>query len=615
MGSKGLNIEELSTTNQQLSTDRGDMNIVIVGHVDHGKSTIIGRLLADTNTLPKGKLEQVKEMCRRNSRPFEYAFLLDALKDEQAQGITIDSARSFFKTKKRDYIIIDAPGHIEFLKNMVTGAARAEAALLVIDANEGIKENSKRHGYLLSMLGIKQICVLVNKMDLVDYSETRFNEIERDYRAFLKEIDIEPDSFIPVSGMMGDSIASLMDNIPWYHGKTVLEMLDTFYTSKQEEDLPFRMPVQAIYKFTRDGDDRRIVAGTIDTGKISVGDEVIFYPSGKKSTVKTIEVFNSKKPQQVTAGNAVGFTLDEQIYVKRGDLACIVGEKKPQVTTRFKTNLFWLGRESLIKNKKYMLKVGTTKIGVQVEDIIRVIDASSLSGHEKEQVERHDVAELILRTDKAIAFDLAAEIDKLGRFVIVDQFEIAGGGIITESLSDEVSWARDKAQLRSEKWNTGYVSMAQRAERYNQRPTLILITGKKEVDRKSYAAELERRLFKDGKFVYFISLGNFIYGMNGDIKALEEGHIEEHFRRLAEFSNIMLSSGQILIVSAQDVSEKELKVIQTGIDESMIESIWIGDGVSNDTKYSMIVNNNTDPKSFSISVKEYLQEKGIIFKY
>lgn len=591
------------------------MNIVIVGHVDHGKSTIIGRLLADTHSLPEGKLEQVKEMCRRNSRPFEYAFLLDALKDEQAQGITIDAARVFFKTDKRDYIIIDAPGHIEFLKNMVTGAARAEAALLVIDANEGIKENSKRHGYLLSMLGIKQICVLVNKMDLVDYSEDRFNEIERDYKEFLKEIDIEPDAFIPVSGMMGDSVASLTENMPWYQGKTVLEMLDTFKTLKQEGDMPFRMPVQDIYKFTRDGDDRRIVAGTIDSGNIKVGDKVIFYPSGKKSTVKSIEAFNAEKPQSVSSGNAVGFTLDEQIYIKRGDVACIVGEKKPEVTTRFKTNLFWLGRESLVKNKRYMLKIGTVKVGVQVEEVLRVIDASSLSGQDKEQVDRHDVAELILKTEKAIAFDLASEIDKMSRFVLVDQYEIAGGGIISESLSDEVSWARDKAQLRSEKWEHGYVSMSQRAERYNQKPTLIIVTGKKEIDRKSFAAELERRLFKDGKFAYYISLGNFIYGINGDIKALKEGHNEEHFRRLAEFSNIMLSSGQLLIVSAQEVSEKELSVIRTSIDDSMIECIWIGDEAPDNTEYSMVVNDTMDAKAFSVSVKEHLQKKGIIFSF
>ena len=192
------------------------MNIVIVGHVDHGKSTIIGRLLADTHSLPEGKLEQVKETCRRNSKPFEYAFLLDALKDEQSQGITIDAARCFFKTDKRHYIIIDAPGHIEFLKNMVTGASRAEAALLVIDAKEGIQENSRRHGYLLSMLGIKQIAVLVNKMDLVNFDKKVFDGIVSEYRKFLKKIDIEPRIFIPVSGMKGDGIAKNTKDMGWY---------------------------------------------------------------------------------------------------------------------------------------------------------------------------------------------------------------------------------------------------------------------------------------------------------------------------------------------------------------------------------------------------------------
>jgi len=211
-----------------------DMNVVIAGHVDHGKSTIIGRLLADTGSLPEGKLEQVKETCRRNSKPFEYAFLLDALKDEQAQGITIDSARCFFETEQRRYIILDAPGHIEFLKNMVTGAARAEAALLVIDADEGIQENSRRHGYMLSMLGIKQVTVLVNKMDLVDYSQEVFAEIVEEYTEFLSEIDITPSTFVPVSGMEGDNIASLSEQTPWYEAETVLGVLDSF----EAEGLP-----------------------------------------------------------------------------------------------------------------------------------------------------------------------------------------------------------------------------------------------------------------------------------------------------------------------------------------------------------------------------------------
>ncbi|HEX2251161.1 MAG TPA: GTP-binding protein [Gemmatimonadales bacterium] len=268
------------------------MNIVIVGHVDHGKSTVIGRLLADTHSLPEGKLEQVRAQCELNSKPFEYAFLLDALKDEQAQGITIDAARVFFKSRRRHYLILDAPGHIEFLKNMITGAARAEAALLVIDAAEGVQENSRRHGYMMSLLGIRQLAVVVNKMDLVGWDRGVYDRIVREYGAFLSQVGIEPACFIPVSARSGDNIAEPSDHLPWHQSPTVLEALDAFRSEPPPIDRPFRMPVQDVYKFTKQGDDRRIVAGTIDTGTVNVGDAIIFYPSGKKSRVKTIEAFN-----------------------------------------------------------------------------------------------------------------------------------------------------------------------------------------------------------------------------------------------------------------------------------------------------------------------------------
>src|SRR5690606_10094933 len=240
---------------------RARMDIVIVGHVDHGKSTVIGRLLADTNSLPEGKLESIREYCARNSRPFEFAFLLDALKDEQAQGITIDTARTFFKSDKRDYVIIDAPGHIEFLKNMVTGAARAEAAVLVIDAKEGIQENSKRHGYLLSMLGIKQIVVAVNKMDLVDYSRQAFEDIRDEYVAFLARIGATPRFFVPLAAFPGDNMVRASEKMPWYKGPDLLAAIDAFETAPSKDAQPFRMPVQDVYKFTAGGDDRRIPAG------------------------------------------------------------------------------------------------------------------------------------------------------------------------------------------------------------------------------------------------------------------------------------------------------------------------------------------------------------------
>jgi len=387
------------------------MNIVIVGHVDHGKSTVIGRLLADTHSLPEGKLEQVRAQCELNSKPFEYAFLLDALKDEQAQGITIDAARVFFKSRQRPYLILDAPGHIEFLKNMITGAARAEAALLVIDAAEGVQENSRRHGYMVSLLGVKQLAVVVNKMDLVSWDRAVYDRIVREYGAFLDQVGIRPAGFIPVSGRGGDNIADRSANLPWYQGPTVLDALDAFRSEPAPVERPFRMPIQDVYKFTKQGDDRRIVAGTIDSGAIRVGDAVIFYPSGKKSRLRSIEAFNRQVQSRAEAGSAVGFTLQEQIYITRGEIATLEHEPRPQVTTRLRVSLFWLGKEPMVKRKEYLLKLGTARVTFRVEDVLRVMDASTLGTTEQRNaVQRHDVAECVLKLDRAIACDLAEDV-------------------------------------------------------------------------------------------------------------------------------------------------------------------------------------------------------------
>lgn len=411
------------------------MNIVIVGHVDHGKSTLVGRLLADTNSLPQGKLEQVKRTCELNSKPFEYAFLLDALKDEQDQGITIDTARIFFKTKKREYIIIDAPGHIEFLKNMISGAARAEAAILLIDAAEGIAENSKRHAYMLSMLGIKQVIVAINKMDIVDYSESAFNKIQDEYSSFLKEINIEPAAFVPVSARNGINLTPNSNSISWHQGASILELIDTFKKEKEESQNNFRMFIQGVYKFTNNNDDRRIIAGTINSGTISIGDEIIFLPSGKKSRVKSIEIFGKEGIKSAGTDQAVGLTLTTQIYVKPSELICRTDEALPETTDRIRTNIFWMGRIPLLIGKRYKLKIGTSKVDVLVEKIESVLDSSSLiKSTDKNEVGRHEVAQCVLRTSGSISFDLVNEIKATSRFVIVDNYDIAGGGIIIEAL-------------------------------------------------------------------------------------------------------------------------------------------------------------------------------------
>lgn len=600
---------------KDLKREKEDMSLVFVGHVDHGKSTIIGRMLADTGSLPDGKLVQVKENCKRNSKPFEYAFLLDALKDEQSQGITIDAARCFFQTTKRNYIIIDAPGHIEFLKNMVTGASRAEAALLVIDANEGVRENSRRHGYMLSMLGIKQVAVLVNKMDLVDYKREVFENIVEEYTNFLRKINIIPETFIPVSGMNGDNVASISEQMPWYKGRTVLEELDQFETEKAPEEKPFRMPVQDVYKFTKDGDNRRIITGTIDTGLIKKGDTVVFYPSGKKSRVKTIEEFNKQSQDKKFASEHLGFTLEEQIYVKRGEIAAINGQPKPEVSTRIKSNIFWLGRKPMIKGKEYFIKVGTQKVRTRLERIHMVLDASTLDKRDKNQVDRHDVAEITLKTEKAIAFDLADEINKTSRFVIIDDYEITGGGIITSSEADQQAWVRDKVLVRNYKWIKSAISKDRRAEKYSQKSSLILITGQKDARRKEIAKDLEQTLFDDGKFVYYLGIGNILYGVDADIK--EEGkdtNRKEHLRRMAEVAHIMLDSGTILIITAVELQDADVETIKAIIDEELIETVWVGSDITTDIKPELHITEFNNIKEATHIIKSRLQEKGVIFK-
>ncbi|HXG43203.1 MAG TPA: GTP-binding protein [Gemmatimonadales bacterium] len=590
------------------------MNIVIGGHVDHGKSTIVGRLLADTGSLPEGKLEQVKELCARTARPFEYAFLLDALKDEQAQGITIDAARVFFKTARRHYIIIDAPGHIEFLKNMITGASRAEAALLVIDAREGVQENSRRHGYMMSMLGVRQIAVLVNKMDLVGYDRGHFEGVVREYRAFLDRIGVHPACFIPVAGREGDNIAQRSARMPWYHGDTVLEALDRFVTEPPPLDKPFRMPVQDVYKFTAQGDDRRIVAGTIETGTLRVGDEVVFYPSGKRSRVKTIEAFNRPPQTEARAGMATGFTLTEQIYVSRGEIAALAGQPKPEVTTRLRVSLFWLGKQPLVTKRDYLLKLGTARVPCRLEAVHRVVDASSLSASEsKDRIERHDVAECTLKLGRAVAFDLADRIAATSRFVIVDEYEIRGGGIVREALPDNQSWVREKVMLRNFKWEPSIIPAERRAERYSQKAALLLITGARDTDRKSLGKDLEARLFAEGRVVYFLGMANVLYGVDADIDRGQE-HRAEHLRRLGEIANIMLDSGAILIVTAAELTQEDLEVIKTAVSPDRIEVVWVGDQVTTDVSYDLILGDHEAGGDGVDRIKLLLQDKGILFR-
>ncbi|MCM1245185.1 MAG: GTP-binding protein [Roseburia sp.] len=598
----------------QIMNKKEDMNIVIVGHVDHGKSTLMGRLLADTGSLPEGKLEQVKETCRRNSKPFEYAFLLDALKDEQSQGITIDTARCFFKTEKRDYIILDAPGHIEFLKNMITGAARAQAALLMIDAKEGVQENSRRHAYMLSMLGIQQIAVVINKMDLVDYSEEVYNKVKKEYLEFLAQIDITPAFVLPVSSFQGENIVKPSNKMPWYEGRCILEVLDEFECEEEHDRQPFRMPVQDVYKFTRNGDDRRIVAGTIETGTIRAGQEVIFYPSGKKSHIKKIESFHTEPIEEGKPGMAIGFTMKEQIYITRGELMAVAGEPQPKTASRIAANIFWLGKKNFETGRLYYLKIGGEKVKVEIEKVKGVINSSNLSStDEKQAVEKNEVAEVILKTDKPIAFDTVKESAGTSRFVIVDNYEIAGGGIITEALEDEDSDIRSGAMLRNYKWETSEIDIESRIEHYAQRPELIVLTGEKNTGKKDLAKALEKALLDSGRYVYYMGIGSYLYGVGADTKSGGDENHKEQIRRFGEVANLMLDAGMLLIVTATGLTEADRKILKTVVQGEM-DICWVGSEITTDIKADMQLEDSDFDYGKNVRLlRSLLKDKGVIF--
>lgn len=533
-----------SAAPQLTHADLERMDVVVVGHVDHGKSTVIGRLMADTGSLPQGKLEQVKAMCAKNARPFEYAFLLDALKNEQAQGITIDTARCFFKTVNRHYIIHDAPGHIEFLKNMITGASRAQAALLVIDGHEGVRENSKRHGYILSMLGIRQIAVLVNKMDLLGWEEERYRAVVDEYAEFLSRLGVTPTSFIPVSAREGDNIVT-RGGADWYDGPTVLEQVERFDRSNNDADRPFRMPLQDVYRFTAQGDDRRIFAGTVETGRVRPGDEIVFLPSGKRSKVAAIEVLQGERPQEAGPGEAIGFTLETQVYARPGELAVRVDEQAPEVADTVRANVFWMGIAPLIPGRRYTLRLGTAKVPVQLERVLSVLDASELSSVAgKPQVDRHDVAEVVLRATRPVAFDLASSIEHTARFVLVDGYDIAGCGMVLEQLG------RGEDDGAGRTLTGGLVSAEERAKRYGHGGRAVVFVG--DPDSSGLAEQVERRIFDLGVHSYHLGL-EAQAGATADV--LER---DQRLSHLGDIAKAMADAGVVVVTALPDADRYEL---------------------------------------------------------
>jgi len=516
--------------------------VVIVGHVDHGKSTLVGRLLYETGSLPEGKYEEIQTICRRRNMPFEWAFLMDALQAERDQNITIDVSQIWFHSALRNYVIIDAPGHKEFLKNMVTGAATADAALLLIAANEGVQEQSRRHAYLLSLLGVGKVLVVVNKMDLVSYSSGVFAQIEAEYRAFLKQLRIEPIRFVPISARDGvNLIAAQTKHLGWYDGPTLIDALDQLEAPKSASDGPLRFAVQDIYRF----DERRIIAGRVESGSLRVGEQILFAPANKESTVASIESWQAPPSAVARSGQSIGITLKEQIFVERGQIAA-TGDAMPIETNRFRARLFWMGDRPLTLGRRYKVKLMTQEVECQVASIDRVIDASSLetTSSIRRSVGRNEVAEITVQTRGPIVLDNYDRLAVSGRFVLVDENDVAGGGIVFGGQY------LDRAPYRSSNisWAEGQVSLRERIERNGHRGLVVWFTGLSGAGKSTLAYALERELFDRQMHVCVMDGDNLRHGLNANLSFSPEDRVE-NIRRAAEVAKLMAMTGLVVVTS------------------------------------------------------------------
>ena len=403
------------------------LSFVIVGHVDHGKSTLIGRLLYDTDSLPPDKIEEIKKASADQGKQTEFAYLLDHLEEERKQGVTIDTTQVFFKTDKRRYVIIDAPGHVEFVKNMITGASQAEAAVLIVDVAEGVKEQTRRHSYMLSLLGLHQAVVVLNKMDLVEFSEDRFTAIKQDVHNWLRSINIEPTLYIPISAILGENIASKSEKMPWYTGPTFLESLDTLQNKQPSENKPLLFPVQDVYKI----EDKRINVGRVEAGRMETGIEIKILPDGQITRVNSIEKF-LKETDTAVASESIGMTTADSVFLDRGNIVCLPGAE-PAVTDEIPANIFWMSKRNFTAGEKLTIRCATQETSCKIQSINKRINSSTLEVIEENAdiIQNLDVAEVVIKTKKPVAIKDFNDAQELGRFVLVRDENICAGGIIT----------------------------------------------------------------------------------------------------------------------------------------------------------------------------------------
>ncbi len=541
------------------------LRFITCGSVDDGKSTLIGRLLYESQMLFEDQLTALESESKRlgtQGDELDFALLLDGLTAEREQGITIDVAYRYFSTDRRKFIVADTPGHEQYTRNMITGASTADAAVVLIDARKGVLTQTRRHSFLVSLIGIRHVVVAINKMDLVGYSEERFREIEEQYAAFAREIGVVDFTCIPISGLTGANVVERSAELAWFDGPTLLEYLETVELDEERMQLqPFRMPVQWV---NRPNLDFRGFAGTIAGGTISPGDRIVALPSGQTSEVARIVTYDGDLEEAI-AGQSVTLTLTDEIDISRGDVIARADDR-PAVASQFEATIIWMSDEPMLPGRTYLLKIGAQTASATLSPLKYKINVNSLEHLAATKLELNEIGVSGVELDRAIAFDPYRENRETGGFILIDRItsNTVGAGLLHFALrrSDNVHWQAVD------------VDKIARARLAGQRPCIIWMTGLSGAGKSTIANLVERKLHVQGRHTYMLDGDNVRHGLNKDLGFTDADRVE-NIRRVGEVAKLMVDAGLIVIASFISPFRAERRGVRALVDEGEFLEVFV----------------------------------------
>lgn len=514
------------------------LRFITCGSVDDGKSTLIGRLLWDSKLIFEDQLAALESDSKKvgtQGGAIDYALLLDGLQAEREQGITIDVAYRFFSTDKRKFIVADTPGHEQYTRNMATGASNADVAVILVDARKGVLTQTKRHSFIVSLVGIKHVVVAINKMDLVNYDEATFNTIEADYRNFAKDLGFESITCVPISALEGDNIIERSPHTSWYQGPTLMAHLETVQVDLDDVSGPFRMPVQWV---NRPNLDFRGFSGTIESGQVAKGDEIAVPASGQSAKVERIVTMDGDL-ETAHAGQAVTVTLDSEIDISRGDML-VDPKARPDFADQFAAKIIWMHEDALLPGRSYRVKFATQSAGVQISSILHKVNVNTLEENPAKTLDLNEVGLCNLALDRNVAFDNYSISKGTGRFILIDRYTNAtvGVGMIDHALR----------RASNVHWQSMDVQKAERAERKGQKAAVLWFTGLSGSGKSTIANLVEKKLYSLHKHTYALDGDNIRHGLNRDLGFSDADRVE-NIRRIGEVAKLFVDAGMIVVTS------------------------------------------------------------------